>query len=77
MKVEILLAEFIGQQEKKLLALGRRLVPTLTPEDILQPNDFNELEHNPYFRYEEGLLAGMLTVQAAIIAWEKERGAYE
>lgn len=63
-----LLDELRVAQEKKLLALGRRIIPELTPDDLLQPNDFDSLEHNPYFRYEEGILHGIQTAEAALRA---------
>jgi len=63
-----LIDEMVTQQEKLLLKCARRIVPSATSEDVLQPNDFPELENNPHFRYEEGILAGMLTVQMAIKA---------
>lgn len=59
-------------QEKNLLNLGREIVPTLTLEDLLQPNDFQELEHNPFFRYEEGVLSGILSIQAAYKAYVQD-----
>lgn len=64
--------ELVDQQKKQLLKLGRQIVPTLTPEDMLQPNDYPELENSPHFRYEEGLLAGLQSMQAALAALEKE-----
>ncbi|KAF3361419.1 hypothetical protein PHSC3_002050 [Chlamydiales bacterium STE3] len=72
MKLEALLAELIEFQQHKLLEQGRRIIPLLTPEDILQPNDYPELEFNPQFRYEEGVLSGLLTVQAAYNATKRE-----
>lgn len=66
--VEALLNELEEGQQKVLYALGRRIVPTLTTEDLLQPNDYPELEENPHFRYEEGVLAGIKTVRAALRA---------
>ena len=63
-----LLEELEEGQQKNLMALGRRLVPQLTEEDLLQPYDFPELEHNPHFRYEEGVLAGVRTVLMAVRA---------
>lgn len=66
--VESLLDELEEGQQKVLYALGRRIVPTLTTEDLLQPNDYPELEENPHFRYEEGVLAGIKTVRAALRA---------
>jgi hypothetical protein len=66
--IDDLLEEMAEEQRKKLLAYGRRIIPTLTGDDILQPNDFPELEHHPEFRYEEGLLAGLQAAQMAIRA---------
>jgi hypothetical protein len=63
--MEKLLESMIEGQKKSLLNLGRRLVPTLTSEDMLQPNDYPELDSHPEFRYEEGILAGL---QSAITA---------
>lgn len=67
-EVEKTMLELVEGQKKTLLKCGRQLVPTLTPEDMLQPNDYPELETNPYFRYEEGVLAGLQTLQTALKA---------
>lgn len=64
-----LLDELAEGQQKKVLALGQKIRPNLTSEDALQPNDYPELEENPLFRYEEGVLEGILTVRAAIRAF--------
>ncbi len=60
-----LLSELEASQQNTLLKLGRRFVPLLTEEDVLQPNDYPELEENPHFRYEEGVLAGIRTALMA------------
>jgi hypothetical protein len=60
--------ELIEQQKNKLLASGRRIVPHVTSDDLLQPNDFPELENNPLFRYEEGILDGLQVAKAAFLA---------
>lgn len=70
--IEETIDEIVARQEKVLFDCGRRLVPTLTAEDILQPYDYPELENNPHFRYEEGVLAGLMTVQAAMRALNNE-----
>lgn len=57
--------ELIALQRKKVLNCALRILPHLTEDDILQPNDFPELEMNPHFRYEEGVLEGLLTAQMA------------
>ncbi len=67
---EELINEVVEGQRQRLLHLGRQIIPTLTPEDILQPNDYPELENNPVFRYEEGLLAGMQAIHMALRAHE-------
>lgn len=64
--------ELVDQQKKQLLKLGRQIVPTLTPEDMLQPNDYPELDNHPVFRYEEGLLAGLQSMHIALAALEQE-----
>ncbi len=65
-EIEGTVQEIIDQQNQKLLTQGRRIIPTLTPEDLLQPNDYPELENHPEFRYEEGILAGMLSIRTAL-----------
>lgn len=61
-----MLDEMIENQKRSLLELARKIVPYVTPEDIMQPNDFPELESHPIFRYEEGILAGLQAAQAAL-----------
>ncbi|MEZ5314870.1 MAG: hypothetical protein R3E91_01475 [Chlamydiales bacterium] len=69
MKIRIkqLLNEMVEGQREKVLCCGRHFIPTLTLEDVLQPNDYPELEHNPHFRYEEGVLDGLQTMRAALL----------
>lgn len=70
--VDNLLIEIIEMQHKKLLACGRQVVPNLTTDDLLQPNDFSILENHPVFRYEEGVLAGLQSVQMAMRALRRD-----
>jgi len=58
--------EMIEQQKIRLLAAANELLPNLTSDDILQPNDFPELEVHPHFRYEEGVLEGLQSALAAL-----------
>ena len=64
--------EMIEGQRKKILVCARRIVSHVTPDDLLQPNDFPELENHPHFRYEEGVLEGLLTARMAYLAWQHE-----
>lgn len=63
--MEALFDEMISAQEEKLYAMGEKIVPHLTRDDLLQPNDFPQLENHPIFRYEEGLLEGLRTARMA------------
>jgi hypothetical protein len=62
------LEEMITQQREKVLRLARQVVPHLSPEDVLNPNDFPALHEHPTFDYEDGLLAGLLSAQMALRA---------
>ena len=63
-----MLDEMIAQQERKLLKLGREIIPHLTSDDVLQPNDFEQLENHPLFRFEEGILKGLQAAKMALLA---------
>lgn len=63
--VERLLADMIVQQEAKVLALARRIVSQLTPEDLRNPHDFPLLVESADFNFEDGILAGY---KAAVVA---------
>lgn len=71
--LKALFDELIESQKKKVLACGRRVIPYVTSDDLLQPNDFPELENHPYFRYEEGILDGLQVARSAFFAWSKEK----
>lgn len=59
-------------ERKKLLSFSQGILPYLTPEDILQPQDFPELDQNPEFRFREGVCIGLETALACLYAIEKE-----
>lgn len=61
----------IERQKEKLLTLSRRIIPHLTSDDILQPQDYPELEYNPEFRFEEGFLMGL---ESALFALRSDFG---
>lgn len=70
---EELLTELVQYQQKKVIKRAQEIVPNITEDDILQPNDFPFLEQNPLFRYEEGVLAGIQSAQMALRAFKRER----
>ena len=63
-----LIDEIIEGQKKKVLSTALRIVSHVTEEDLLQPNDFPELELHPHFRYEEGILDGLRVARTALLA---------
>lgn len=67
-QIETLLESLIQQQQARALACGRRIMPRLTEEDMLQPNDYPDLENHPHFRYEEGVIEGLKTALMALRA---------
>ena len=71
-KIEKLLNEMAIHQNQKLLSYGQQIVPHLTADDLLQPNDFSQLELHPVFRYQEGVLAGIQAVQMALQALKND-----
>ncbi len=68
MNIEQLLDQLIEEQNQRLLSCANDLLPHVTQDDLLQPNDFPELEHHPFFRYEEGVLAGLHSARMAYLA---------
>ena len=60
--------ELIKLQRDKIRSCAERIIPHITEDDLLQPNDFPLLEQNPHFRYEEGVLEGLMTARAAYMA---------
>lgn len=69
--VDVMLQEMVDLQEKKTLALARRLRPGVTSEDIRNPHDFRELDDSDY-HYEDGMLNGLLAAQSAVRARLKQ-----
>lgn len=72
--MEKMFEELVLQQQKKVLLSAQEILPHLTADDILQPNDFPQLENHPHFRYEEGILEGLMTARAAYFALCKKDG---
>ncbi len=69
---EEIFEEVIQYQKRKLLKLAKEVHPYIIEDDLLQPFDFPELENHPDFRYEEGVLAGLLTAFMAVQAANDE-----
>lgn len=70
--IERLLNQMVEEQHKKAFLFAKKIIPNIAPEEVLQPNDFPDLESHPYFRFEEGALTGLLSVQMALSALKKD-----
>ena len=67
MNLEII-EELVKGQIQRMHEFSKKFYPQITPDDLWQPNDFPLLENNPLFRYEEGILCGLLQAKAALNA---------
>jgi len=72
-----LMLSLLEQQESKVLAMGRRIHPGLTNEDIRNPQDFEDLASNPQWNFEDGILAGIRSAHMALRARLIELGVGE
>jgi hypothetical protein len=58
----------VEHQERRLFALGQRLHPGLSRDDLHNFDDVPALSGDPQFVYEDGQYAGLLVAQAALRA---------
>ncbi len=63
---ETLLSDLHSKQVAKSLSAAKKLIPELTPEDILNPDSFAALQNDRAFIYEDGIAAGILSAKIAI-----------
>jgi hypothetical protein len=70
-QVEALVAQLEELQRRRVDELARRLRPGLTPEDLRNPHDVPELADADW-QYEDGVLAGVRVVLAAVRARRRE-----
>ncbi len=60
-----LVEEMVEQQKAKVFKIARDILPNVTPEDLLNPQDFPELKTDTLFNYEDGILTGYLSMRSA------------
>lgn len=61
-----------AQQVEKAAIAARRINPRLTAEDLLNPDNFQDVINDPKFVYEDGIAAGILSAQMAVRAFLNE-----
>jgi hypothetical protein len=67
-EIDALFLELIDAQRAKLIALARRIDPSLTVDDLFQPHDHPKIATHPAYQFEDGVLAGLLAAQTAFRA---------
>ncbi|MDX2177581.1 MAG: hypothetical protein SF028_14045 [Candidatus Sumerlaeia bacterium] len=71
-----LLQRMIEQQRAKVLKIARQINPRITNDDIMNPFDWPEVSNNPQFSFEDGLLAGLISADAALRAQARDAGMF-
>ncbi|MEP6768523.1 MAG: hypothetical protein ABJC61_07640 [Acidobacteriota bacterium] len=66
--IAALVDEMIESQRVRLMEIARRIDPTLSADDLMQPHDHPKVAVNSDFQFEDGILAGYLAVRAALRA---------
>lgn len=65
-RFEALFESMITAQRAKVLRIARELVPQITPDDVLNPHDFPELNEDAQYNFEDGILSGYISAQMAV-----------
>lgn len=71
--LETLFAVMVEQQQTKVAKLAKALLPNCTWEEVMNPDSIPELHNDPYFNYEDGILAGTIAAQIAVRAELRKR----
>jgi len=67
-RFEALFESMITAQRAKVLRIAREILPQLTPDDVLNPHDFPELNEDAQYNFEDGILSGYISAQMAVRA---------
>ncbi|HEY9897568.1 MAG TPA: hypothetical protein V6D00_00170 [Pantanalinema sp.] len=67
-RIDALFDQMIEQQRAKVLRIAREINPTITPDDVLNPHDFPDLNVDAQYNFEDGILSGYIGAQMAVRA---------
>lgn len=67
-RFEALFETMIQAQRAKVLRIAREVLPNITPDDVLNPHDFPELDQDGQYNFEDGILSGYISAQMAVRA---------
>jgi len=79
-RLDGLFGQMIDQQRAKTLRIARSIDNRITEDDIFDPHSFPQVAERPDFSYEDGILAGLVAAQVAVMrevkeAWDEAGGA--
>jgi hypothetical protein len=66
-RLEQLMEEMIVQQRERTTRIAQRIQPNLSEDDLRDPHSFPQVNSRPEFAYEDGLLAGLISAQVAVL----------
>jgi len=66
-RLEQLMEEMIVQQRERTTRIAQRIQPNLSEDDLRDPHSFPQVNSRPEFAYEDGLLAGLISAQVALL----------
>jgi len=64
--IEAVLERLISQQRDKVVEVALDILPHLTPEQTQNPQDYPEVAEDAMFNFEDGFLAGLMSVRQAL-----------
>lgn len=67
-RLEAMLSKMQADQVDRTVRLAGKIIPGLTHEDILNPDNFPQLMADKSFIYEDGIAAGVLSSKIAVRA---------
>lgn len=70
--LEELLSKMLEAQKNKAQKVAQSIVPGLTSEDLLNPDNFPAIMTSADYIYEDGIAAGILSAKIAVRAALKE-----
>ena len=66
-KIQILFNQMEEQQRGKTVRIANRFRPDLSEDDLRDPHSFPDVTARPEFAFEDGILAGIISSQQAIL----------
>ena len=66
-QLEDLFKQLAEQQRAKTIEVAHRIRPDLSEDDLRDPHSFPEVTHRYEWAFEDGILAGIISSQSAVM----------